>query len=308
MAYKKINKEFCLSDDSVNVYGYRLLTSGLMLERFKPAIGFLMHDRESGIAVRWEDIRTEGGKVFASPVVNTTKFPNLVQEIEDGFYAAASVGHIVAVELTDDPKYKLEGQTGPTVTKWFPRECSIVDIPGNYNAIAKLYDDKDNVLRDLSDNFSLKHKDNMDEKVFKVADLKLPGTTADLSIDQINAKIGDLAARADKADKLEKELADLKAEANKKEVYAILEKGMADKKLTKELADKLGKDYEDNPSGLKMLVDAMQPQTTITDKLGDAKVPAQYEGKTWQDLYCSGELEVIKTKYPEYYEQLKQNR
>ena len=52
----------------------------------------------------------------------------------------------------------------------------------------------------------------------------------------------------------------------------------------------------------------MQPQTTITDKLGDAKVPAQYEGKTWQDLYCSGELEVIKTKYPEYYEQLKQNR
>ena len=175
MAYKKINKEFCLSDDSVNVYGYRLLTSGLLLERFKPAIGFLMHDRESGIAVRWEDIRTEGGKVFAKPVVNTTKFPNLYQEIEDGFYAAASVGHIVAVELTDDPKYKLEGQTGPTVTKWFPRECSIVDIPGNYNAIAKLYDDKDNVLRDLSDNFSLKHKDNMDEKVFKVADLKLPG-------------------------------------------------------------------------------------------------------------------------------------
>ena len=308
MAYKKINREFCLSDDSVNVYGYRLLTSGLMLERFKPAIGFLMHDRESGIAVRWEDIRTESGKVFAKPVVNTTKFPNLTQEIEDGFYAAASVGHIVAVELTDDPTYKLDGQTGPTVTKWFPRECSIVDIPGNYNAIAKLYDDKDNVLRDLSDNFSLKHKDNMEEKVFKVGDLKLPGTTADLSIDQINAKIGDLAARADKADKLEKELADLTADANKPEVDASLEKGRADQKVTTDLADTLGKDYEGNPEGLKMLVDAMQPQTTITGTLGDAKVPSQYEGKTWQDLYCSGELEVIKTKYPEYYEQLKQNR
>ena len=39
----KVGKEFLLTDDSVNCYGYRLLTSGLILEKFNPPIGFFMH-------------------------------------------------------------------------------------------------------------------------------------------------------------------------------------------------------------------------------------------------------------------------
>jgi hypothetical protein len=81
---KKIDKEFCISDDSVNVYGYRLLTSGLELSRFNPPIGFLMHERDKGVAVKWEDFRTEVGKVFAKPVINDELFPQLAQQIEEG--------------------------------------------------------------------------------------------------------------------------------------------------------------------------------------------------------------------------------
>jgi len=61
--FKKIDKEFCLTDDSVNVYGYRLLTSGLLMDEVKKnPIGFKMHNRDNGVVVRWEDFRTEAIK------------------------------------------------------------------------------------------------------------------------------------------------------------------------------------------------------------------------------------------------------
>lgn len=312
MASKKIDLEFCISDESVNVYGYRLLTRGFMQERFAPPIGFLMHEREAGVAVRWTDIRTEAGKIFAKPVVNTDRFPNLEQEILDGFYAAASVGHIVAIDISDDPKYKLEGQTGPTVLKWFPRECSIVDIPGNYNAIAKLYDDSGNLLYDLTDNFNkFQTNKEMSEKTFKAADLKLPGVKPEHGIDEINQQITDLVAKAGKVDDLEKELADLrgkKAEADKRSVKEIVEKALADKKLTREVADLLGKEYATRPEELQKLVDAMKPAEMISDKLSEGDVPKEYQGKSWADLYHSGELERVKEQFPELYDKLKAER
>ena len=80
MAYKKIDKEFCLSDDSVNCYGYRLLTNGLKLERFNPPIGFLMHNREAGVAVRWEDLVVRDGCLFGRPSVNET-LPNRLRRV-----------------------------------------------------------------------------------------------------------------------------------------------------------------------------------------------------------------------------------
>lgn len=147
---QRINREFCLTDNSVNCYGYRLLTEGLELDKYKPPIGFLMHEREKGVAVTWTDFRVEGNSLFATPIVNDTVFPDLAKQIEEGFICAASVGHIVALEVSEDPADMLPGQTGPTVKRWFPREISIVDIPGNYNALARLYDINDNVLHDLS--------------------------------------------------------------------------------------------------------------------------------------------------------------
>lgn len=310
MAYKKIDKEFCLTDDSVNVYGYRLITSGLQIDRFKPAIGFLMHDRDKGVAVRWEDFRTEVGKLFAKPVVNESLFPDLAKQIEDGFYAAASVGHIVALETSDDPADRLEGQTSVTVKKWFPRECSIVDIPGNYNALAQLYDEGDGVLHDLSDNYKPDGtvppiiQNNMDKNVITVADLKLPNLSADATAEQINAAIADLSAKAERSTSLEKELNDLKAAHTKERVAAIVKAGMEVRKLTKELADKLEKDYAANPEGLQALVDSLPAQTMLAAQMTDG-VPEKYQGKTFNDLYLSGDWEEVKTKYPDLAKTLK---
>lgn len=305
MAYKKIDREFCLTDDSVNVYGYRLITSGLQLDRFVPAIGYLMHDRQRGVAVRWEEFRTEQGRLYAKPVVNESAFPELAQQIEDGFYSAASVGHIVALEMSDEEGSRLEGQTGPTVTKWFPRECSIVDIPGNYNAIAKLYDEADNVLHDLSDN--LNRMTDMTKPTIEVAALGLPDLSADATAEEARNKVRDLVAEAAKVPELQKELDGLKRQASTGKVNAIMEKALADGKVTKEMSEKLKQHYADNPDGLEALVATMPRQTIITPKGGAAVngVPEKWRGKTWRELYTTNQLGALKAECPEYYEQLK---
>ncbi|MDR0814766.1 MAG: phage protease [Bacteroidales bacterium] len=325
MAYKKIEREFCLTDDSVNCYGYRLLTSGMLLDRFTPAIGLLMHNRDGGVAVRWEDFRIEGDKLYAKPVINESRFPDLAGEIEAGFYSAASVGKIVALELSDDESLKLEGQTGPTVTKWYPREVSIVDIPGNYNAIAKLYDENDNVMLDLTstiDNGQLtidnsnknkfKKDLNMSKIEFTAAQLAMLNLADTATGDEISIRLKDLADKAGRTEQAEKDLADLKAETVKSQIADTLKKGMDARKLTKELADKLEKDYAGNPEGLKALVDSMPAYPSATAMMTPgtgvpANLPEKFSGKSFNDLYVGGLLSELKAQFPDYYEQLKKN-
>jgi hypothetical protein len=138
---KKIDKSYLLSDSSVNCYGFRLLTSGYQLPEFlKNPIGYYMHERDKGILVKWENLEIDGDKIIGKPVINLAnpRGQQTVDEIESGFLTAASIGHIVVLETSDDPALMLPGQTGSTVTKWYNRECSLVDIPGNFNAYCLL--------------------------------------------------------------------------------------------------------------------------------------------------------------------------
>ena len=308
MAFKKIDREFCLTDNSVNCYGYRLLTEGLELERFKPSIGYLMHDRSKGVAVKWEDFRVDGDRLYAKPLINSSTHPSLADEIENGFYSAASVGHIIALEYSDDAALKLDGQTGITVTKWFCRECSIVDIPGNFNALAKLYDERDAVLADLTDNKQSNFYNTQKmEKKPELTSAMLSGLSlAEAATQgQADTAFADLLARAKRTETLEKEIAELKAAQSKEAVANIIATGKKNGKLTIELAAKLETDYAGNPAGLKALVDTMPAQNRVTGKADElAGVPEKYRGKTKEELYVSGLLEPLKSECPEYFNQI----
>lgn len=314
---RKVDKEFLLTDDSVNCYGYRLLTSGLRLEKFNPPIGFFMHNRETGVAVRWEDLTIRNNALYGKPVIDESKFPNLAKQIEEGFYAAASVGHIVALKWSENPEDMVDGQTGPTITEWYPRECSIVDIPGNSNAVAqdRLFDEKGNVLMDLSDN--KQNNINMETAVITVEalmDLSIPNLASDASAEQALEVIQGLAEKAEKYAAIEQELANLKAEmVNFKEktlsekIDGVVFQAMADHKINLLTADRLKADYRDNYEGLRALLKAMPAQTSLAAQI-KPEFPAQYQGKTWQDLYKQGTLADVKKKYPDLYERLVQER
>lgn len=314
--FKKIDKEYCITDNSVNVYKYRCLTDGLQLDEVKKnPIGYHMHNREKGVVVRWEDFRQDGDKIFAKPVINLShpEGQSIADQVESGFLNAASVGKIVVLEASNDPKLKLTGQTKPTVTKWFPREISLVDIPGNYNALANLYDKDDNELN-LSDleNFIDMSKNAIDAAKILAA-LNLSDDAAETEALEAIQNLIDKADKADEykdlVDEKEKEIKGLKAESTKKDVKSILEKGQADKKLTNELSAKLEKDYADNPSGLQDLVDTLPAQVSVTEGIQDGdKELTKFEGKTWDDLYSSEELETVRTKYPDLYTKLKDEK
>lgn len=284
---KKIEKEFLLTDSSVNCYGFRLLTEGyLMAEYKKNPIGYGMHKRDDGVLVRWEDLRAEGDKVFGKPVINLNH-PNgqrTVEEIDNGFLNAASVGHIVVLELSDDPKLKLPNQTGPTITKWYNRECSLVDVPGNYNALTKLFDADENPINLSSYNTHPKFN-LMKEIKFtaqQLADMKLNATDANET--QVATAFADLLAKAAKADALNAEIDTLKGSALTAEVKGLVDAGLAAKKLTQPLADKLAADYATNPTGLKALIDAMPAPAAADVKVADLLAKALTDKKITQEL------------------------
>lgn len=149
----KIDKEYLLTDSTVNCYGFRLLTSGYQMPEYaKNPIGYYMHGtdefpREMGVLVRWEDLRKAGDSVYGKPVINMNhpRGSKTAEEAKNGFLNAASFGQFVVLESSDDEKLRLPGQTGLTVTKWFNRECSLVDVPGNFNAVC-LYDKDGNQI------------------------------------------------------------------------------------------------------------------------------------------------------------------
>lgn len=312
--FKKIDKEFCITDDSVNVYGYRCLTAGLMLDEVKKnPIGYYLHGtdefpRETGVLVRWDDFRTDGDKVFAKPCINLShpRGQRTADEVESGFLNAASVGKIKVIEASSAKNLMLPKQEKATVTKWFPREISLVDIPGNYSALANLYDKNDNELN-LSDlaNYTIEYtmSNTLDAaKILTALNLKDGDET------EVLTAINNLVSKADKADGLEKDLKDLQAESVTKQVEDLIAKGTTDKKLTNELAASLKKNFAENPDGLKDLIDKMPAQVSVTDEIKNKDGHEKYNGKTWDDLYQSDEIETVRKQFPDLYDKLRDEK
>lgn len=323
--FKKIDKEFCLTDNSVNVYGYRLLTEGLRLEQFKKnPIGFMGHDRDGGVICKWGDFRIEGDKLFGKPVINLShpKGQDVADQIENGFINAASCGKIVCLAATDEPELQLEDQTGPTVTDWYPREISFCDIPGNHNALANLYDIHDHELN-LAD-FVKSKNPNMSKVLLTAAMLTALNLTDKSSESDAEKAFSDLVDKAGKVEGLEKDLADTKGTLTAKEkelkdlqettvtkqVKDLLDSGVTAGKLTVETSEKLAVTYAKNPEGLKDLIDVMPAQTKVTgdDKDKDLSDLADVAGKDWDQLYAAGKLEAVKVKMPDLYAKLRKNK
>lgn len=313
---KKIDREFLLTDDSVNSYGFRLITAGYLMDEYKKnPIGYDMHKRDMGVVVKWEDLRSDGKCVYGKPVINLSH-PNgqrVLDDIENGFLNAASVGHLVVLDVSDDPNLKLAGQVGPTVTKWFNRECSLVDIPGNFNAL-KLYD-KDEQEINLAD-FTKPNFHPMSKIVLTAAQLATLNLKAEATEQDVNTALNDLAAKAAKVEGLQtqlsaskQELIDFKATVAKNKTKDLLTPALAAGKITKEVHDQLEKDYSDKPEALEIVLKGLPEFKSITEKLDKGEAMSEQRvkdlvAKGWDKLMENGEIVELKAKAPEAYKQL----
>lgn len=303
--FKKIDKEFKLTDSTVNVYGFRLMTAGYLIDEYKKnPIGYLMHERGQGVAVRWEDFRIDGDEVFAKPVINLShpKGQCLADDVENGFINGASVGHFVILETNDDPALRLPNQSGPTVTKWYNRECSLVDIPGNTNSLS-LYDKDGNPLNLADINLQKNQMEKIILSPALIAALNLGAAPTqdlfDTAVTNLVAENAALTGKVNTAAALQKTAEDalkaLKAEGVTEKVTAILADALVAKKITAQVQTKLAADYATNPTGLKELVDSLPAYAGVTEKIAAAEGSVQpLAAKTWNELDMAGELEALK--------------
>ena len=134
-------KTFILHDETVNTYGFRMLTSGANLEEFRKNPVMLLNHNDWQMPIgRWENIRIEGSQILADAVFDE-KDPRAVEvmkKVDSDFIRMASIGAWTQ-ETSDAYDLMLPGQTSATVTRWTVREASIVTIGANHNALA-LYD------------------------------------------------------------------------------------------------------------------------------------------------------------------------
>ena len=167
-------KEFLLSDESMNSHGCVVLTAGIRMERFlKNPIMLYMHNRELGIAGRWDNVRVDGKQLYGTPVFDTHHEPgkSTKEKVENGFLKGASIGIDNCILETIDGVQ--------TVTSCELQEVSICDIPSNENAL-QLYYNNNPVDLPTYLKLSLKEQGTMNEQDFKslLQALGLPGQSS----------------------------------------------------------------------------------------------------------------------------------
>ena len=314
-------KSFVLHDDTVNTYGFRMLTSGAKLEEFRrnPVL-LLMHSDHLLPIGRWENIRVEGSRILADPVfdMEDEEAKKIAGKVERGFLRAASIGAWPPEEVSDDPALRLPGQTGFTVTKWTVREASIVTIGANHNAL-RLYS------RDTGEPVDLTDKN----AVLKMMDLHTCKNVNMINLREIFG-LADTATDADveaAAQALQKENADLKEEnATLREENENLktEKAAAEQKRIDEqkaeavsLVDAAVKDGRLNASGkesfialfdadfekAKATLNAIPRVKSIKEQMeaGKLSLSDDFASKSWSELDKAGLLVKLKDESPELY-------
>lgn len=129
---------FIISDESVNRYGYRILSRGMSTASFeKNPVVFYNHGTFSLPIGKGKNLQHEIDGTITLDIdfdMEDEQAVAVQKKAERGFLNACSVG-IDVLETSTDATLVLAGQTRPTVTRSELLELSICGIPGNRNAL-----------------------------------------------------------------------------------------------------------------------------------------------------------------------------
>ena len=219
-----------LTNDTLNSYGYRVLTEGVDTTQYeRNPILLYMHCRGLAIGLI-KDIKKENGELSFDEATDLSR--QCKKQWEFGSLRMVSIGFEV-VETSDAAELIVPGQRYATVTKARLIEVSLVDIGANNDAI-RLH--KDGQLITLSEGgdcplAKLNHKPTnnqpqMDIKTLALT-LGLPETADEAAV---NAKLAELQQKNAEADSLRQENDSLKLA----QVTAAVDAAIAAKKIPAE--------------------------------------------------------------------------
>ena len=272
-----MGKRVRISNESVNCYGTRILTSGIDISQYiRNPVLLYMHERGKVIGYV-KDIKIEGqdvtGELVFDEVSELSK--QLKKQWEFGSVKMVSANFQI-LSTSDDKQLLIEGQERPTVTRCKLVEVSVVDIGGNDDAIVLSHEGEtislsgqnsiDGVLPLIN------NKEPIKKKKMELKELanKL-GLNETATEEEVNSKIVSLSATANKVNELEAQVSTLLAEKKNVELAAVttaVSTAISEKRLPAnmkahfvELGQKIGLEQ------LNVTLSAMQPQGKISATL-----------------------------------------
>lgn len=272
-----MGKRVRISNESVNCYGTRILTSGIDISQYiRNPVLLYMHERGKVIGYV-KDIKIEGqdvtGELVFDEVSELSK--QLKKQWEFGSVKMVSANFQI-LSTSDDKQLLIEGQERPTVTRCKLVEVSVVDIGGNDDAIVLSHEGEtislsgqnsiDGVLPLINNKEPIKKKKmELNELAIKL------GLNETATEEEVNSKIVSLSATANKVNELEAQVSTLLAEKKNVELAAVttaVSTAISEKRLPAnmkahfvELGQKIGLEQ------LNVTLSAMQPQGKISATL-----------------------------------------
>lgn len=302
----KSTKRFLINDNSLNEFGFRVMTEGVDLSQFtKNPIMLYMHFRpwkgtkdEILPLGRIEDLTVEGESIYGIPFFddNDEFAMSIYHKVESDFIKMVSGGFKPLV-WSDEPDHLLPGQTRSTLLKSQLREVSICDIGANNNALA-LYDENDEMVN-LSDKSKINIIPLLNTKQDMTVELK--DVAAELKLTDITAEA--ILAAVKKIQKensdLTTENTNLKTAQNTTAIETLLNDAVTAGKITAAQKPQYETLAQGNLEAVSTLLKDMPTHKTIQEQLKDAPVVDGVEALrklSWEQLDESGQLETLKTQ------------
>ena len=277
-------KRVRISNDSLNSYGTRVLTSGMSVEQYqRNPVLLYMHERGNVIGYV-KDVKVENDEVTGELMFDeaTELSTRCKKQYEFGSLKMVSAG-LDILETSEDEELLVAGQTCPTITKSKLFEVSLVDIGANDDAIVLQKDGKRITLGKDSEsplpmlNNNKQNKQEMEQKQFALQ-LGLPETATEA---EITAKLGELKAAKEENAKLQAEKATLTLAG----ITASVEKAVSEKRIGTEKKDEfiaLGKEI--GQEKLDSIFAAMSPQMKLSAVIGHHGGAAEQQETKWTKL------------------------
>lgn len=302
-----MGKRVRISNDSLNSYGFRVLTSGLDVAQYnRNPVLLYMHERGNVVGYV-KDLKVENNEVTGELMFDCASelSQRCKKQFEFGSLRMVSAG-LEILETSEDKDLLVAGQTRPTITKSKLFEVSIADVGANDDALVlqrngkmiTLGRDGDCDLPLLNNNNKQKKTEEMENKTIALQ-LGLPETATDA---EISAKLTELNQLKEQNVSLLKEKESLTlTNITSLVTQAITEKRLEEKDKDQfvELGKKIGAEE------LEKTLKAMHPAVKLSSVLGhQGGAPAGEQKFTKLSEVPADQIAALRSENPEEYKRL----
>lgn len=302
-----MGKRVRISNDSLNSYGFRVLTDGLDVMQYnRNPVLLYMHERGNVVGYV-KDLKVENNEVTGELMFDCASelSQRCKKQFEFGSLRMVSAG-LEILETSEDTDLLVPGQTRPTITKSKLFEVSVADVGANDDALVLHKDGKRVTLgRDGECDLPLLNNNNKNQKTEEMENktialqLGLPETATEA---EISAKFAELKQLKEENASLLKEKETLAlVNITNLVTQAIAEKRLEEKDKDQfvELGKKIGAEE------LEKTLKAMHPAVKLSSVLGhQGGAPAGEQKYTKLSEVPADQIAALRADNPEEYKQL----